>query len=220
MQVEGYVRVSTQEQAAGGAGLAAQRAAIVAECDRRGWTLTRLHEDAGWSGRDLNRPAIQEALATLTARRAGALVVAKLDRLSRSLMDFATLMERARQERWALVALDCAVDTTTPAGEAMASVMATFSQLERRLIGQRTKEALAVKKSAGVQLGRPPSISTELAARIHENRSRGMTLAAIADELNSDAVPTPRGGSYWRPSSIESVLRRPSSTRSPKSAAC
>lgn len=69
-------------------------------------------------------------------------------------------MERARKSRWALVALDIGVDTTTPAGEMMANVLAVFAQFERRLIGQRTREALAVKRLQGVRLGRRPSLPT------------------------------------------------------------
>lgn len=83
------------------------------------------------------------------------LVVSKLDRLSRSLVQFAELMERSRRKGWSLVALDLGVDTSTPAGEMMASVLASFAQYERRLIGQRTRDALAVKREQGVRLGRP-----------------------------------------------------------------
>jgi DNA invertase Pin-like site-specific DNA recombinase len=86
--------------------------------------------------------------------QARAPVVAKLGRLSRSTLDFAALMATAQKQSWALVALDCAVDTSTPAGEAMAHLLATFGQFDRRLIGQRTKEALAAKKASGVRLGR------------------------------------------------------------------
>ena len=138
---------------------------------------------------------------------ASALVVAKLDRLSRSLLDFTGLMARAAKESWALVALDCAVDTTTPAGEAMANVLATFAQFERRLIGQRTREALAIKRAEGVRLGRPRSIPDEIAARVIDERAKGRTFRAIANALNEDGVPTVRGGALWRPSSIEAVLR-------------
>lgn len=115
-------------------------------------------------------------------------------------------MAKAQREGWALVALDCAVDTTTPAGEAMAHVLATFAQFERRLIGQRTREALAVRKREGVRLGRPASISPQLAGRIRSMRRRGMTLQAICDRLNQDGVPTPRGGKAWRPTSLRGVL--------------
>jgi DNA invertase Pin-like site-specific DNA recombinase len=89
MRVIGYVRVSTEEQALSGAGLEAQRRAITAECKRRGWELLETIEDAGYSAKDLKRPGVQEALRALEAGDAKALVVAKLDRLSRSMLDFA-----------------------------------------------------------------------------------------------------------------------------------
>src|SRR5439155_23274781 len=128
---------------------------------------------------------------------AAALVVAKLDRLSRSLLDFAGLMERARRKGWSLVALDLGVDTSTPSGEMMASVLATFAQFERRLIGQRTKDALAVKRSQGVQLGRPREISAETIERVRElHASSGLSIAAIARRLNDEGVPTARGGKW------------------------
>src|SRR5215471_12398823 len=134
MRVIGYVRVSTEEQAVSGAGLEAQRRAIVAECKRRGWELVETIEDAGYSAKDLKRPGVQEALRVLEAGEASALVVAKLDRLSRSLLDFAALMATAQKQRWGLVALDAAIDTSTPAGEALVAMLATFAQFERRLI--------------------------------------------------------------------------------------
>jgi DNA invertase Pin-like site-specific DNA recombinase len=124
MRVVGYVRVSTEEQAVSGAGLEAQRRAIVAECRRRGWELVETIEDAGYSAKDMKRPGVQEALRALEAGEAKALVVAKLDRRSRSMLDFAALMATAQKQHWTLVALDCAVDTSTPAGEAMAHVIA------------------------------------------------------------------------------------------------
>ena len=151
-----YLRVSTSDQADGGAGLAAQRAAILAEAERRGWSEARFIEDAGYSGKSTNRPGLRVALEVLKAGRARGLIVAKMDRLSRSLLDFTLIMSQAQRQGWALLALDCPVDPTTPAGEAMASIMATFSQLERRLIGERTREALAVRRAGGARLGRRP----------------------------------------------------------------
>ena len=101
-------------------------------------------------------------------------MVAKLDRLSRSLLDFAALMEQARKRGWNLIALDLGVDTSTPAGEMMASVLATFAQFERRLIGQRTKDALAVKRAQGVVLGRPREIPGSTVERIRELHDAGL----------------------------------------------
>ena len=169
--------------------------------------MVEVIEDAGWSGKDLRRPGIRAALEVLERGDASALVVARLDRLSPSMLGFAKLMAQAQKQAWAVVALDVAVDTTTPAGEAMANVMATFAQFERRLIGQRTREALAVRREAGVRLGRPPSIPPDVAKRIRAERASGATLRAIADRLNRDGVPTPRGGTLWRPSSIEAAVR-------------
>jgi DNA invertase Pin-like site-specific DNA recombinase len=206
VQVIAYVRVSSEEQADSRAGLEAQRAAIQRECERRGWQILEVIEDAGFSAKDLKRPGVRAALEELERGRADALIVAKLDRLSRSMLDFTAVMAKAQKQGWALVALDCAVDTTTPAGEAMAHVLATFAQFERRLIGQRTREALAVRRTQGVRLGRPQSISPKLARRIRSMRSRGLTLQAICDKLNAEGVPTPRGGTIWRPTSLRAVL--------------
>ena len=207
MRVLGYVRVSTDEQSDSGAGLEAQRRAIKAECKRRGWQLVDVIEDAGFSAKDLKRPGIQAALQALEAGDEKALVAAKLDRLSRSMIDFTGLMAKAQKQGWALVALDCAVDTTTPAGEAMANVLATFAQFERRLISQRTREALAVKRSQGVRLGRPPTLDTRTVSRIRRERKRGRTFAAIAEGLAADEIPTAHGG-RWHAATVRAVLAR------------
>jgi len=205
----GYVRVSTDEQAESGLGLEAQRAAIEGECTRRGWDLVEVFQDAGASGKSLNgRPALKRALEAVSGGEADALVVAKLDRLSRSLLDFAGLMEDARKGGWALVILDLGVDTTTPSGEMVANVMATFAQFERRLIGQRTKDALAVKKRQGVRLGRPVSVKAGVVKRIVRLRSAGKSLRAIADQLNQEGVRTGHGAERWHASTVKALLDR------------
>jgi DNA invertase Pin-like site-specific DNA recombinase len=204
MRVLAYVRVSTEEQRSSGAGLAVQRAAILAECQRRGWQLVDVIEDAGFSAKDLKRPGIQTALEALRKGDGDALVVAKLDRLSRSMIDFTGVMGLAQKQGWALVALDC-VDTTTPAGEAMAHVLATFAHFERRLISQRTRDALAAKRAQGVQLGRRRELPDAIVARIVAERSSGSTLTAIADRLTQDAIPTAHGGQRWWPSTVRAI---------------
>ncbi|MEU8374737.1 recombinase family protein [Micromonospora sp. NPDC048894] len=202
-----YIRVSTDEQAESGAGLAAQRAAILAEADRRGWTIVAWKGDRAASGKSLEgRPGLAEALELIESRQAETLVVAKLDRLSRSLIDFAALMERARSKRWNLIALDLGIDLATPAGEFLASVMASAAQWERRIIGQRTREGLAAKKAAGVRLGRPASLPAEVRTRIMTDHADGKSLASIARELNAESVPTAQGGKKWYPSTVRAVL--------------
>ncbi len=205
-----YMRVSTDEQADSGAGLAAQRSAIVAEVERRGWNDVEFVEDAGFSGRSLRRPGIEATLDALKRKRADTLVVAKVDRLSRSLVDFAGLMDRSSREGWALVALDLGVDTSTPTGEMVANVMATFAQFERRLIGQRTKEALAAKRAANpaMRIGRAPNVPSDVVERITAEYESGTSYAAIADHLTSDRVPTAQGGRRWYASTVRGVLLR------------
>ena len=203
----GYIRVSTTEQAENGVGLDAQRAQIEAECERRGWTLVAIHEDRGESGKALRgRPGLAAALTMIEDGDADTLVVAKLDRLSRSLIDFATLLQSAHDQGWNLVALDLGIDLGTPAGEFLASVMASAAQWERRIIGARTKDALAIKRAQGVRLGRPVSIDPDIAERIRVERAAGESLTAIAQRLNDEGVPTARGGARWYPSTVRAIV--------------
>src|SRR5712691_1956645 len=146
--VVGYIRVSTQEQADSKLSLEAQRAAIERECQRRGWPLLSIFEDAGISGKNMeSRPALRRALQQLKARGADGLMVVRLDRLSRSIKDAGDLLERALDEGWSLTTLEADLDTSSPQGEAFAGMLAVFNRLDRRMIGQRTKEALAQKKA-------------------------------------------------------------------------
>ena len=207
LKAVGYVRVSTEEQSDSGLGVEAQRASIQAEALRRGWQLVEIFEDTA-SGRSLSRrPGLEEALRTLDTGGAGALVVSKLDRLSRSTKDFASLMERASRGGWAPVVLDLGVDATTPSGELVANVMVSVAQWERRAIGQRTKEALAAKKAQGAILGRPRQLPVRVRQRIFKMRKKGLTLRAIAEVLNGDSVPTAQGGVKWYASTISKVLQ-------------
>ncbi len=205
-RVIGYLRVSTEEQALSGLGLADQRAVVAFEADRRGWLDVEFVTDDGYSAKNLSRPGIADALEQLRRGEASVLVVSKLDRLSRSLLDFATLMDQAKREGWELVVLDLAIDTTVPSGQLMANVMAAFAEYERQLIGARTSAALQQLKAHGARLGRPRQMSDAVTNRIVNSRSSGTTLAAIASELNSEGVPTARGGKAWYPSTVKAVL--------------
>jgi len=201
--------VSSDKQSDSRAGLKAQRRAIAAACKRHGWRLLEVVEDAGFSATDLKRPGSQEALRLLETADAKALVVAKRDRLSRSLGELTALIASAQKQGWALVALDCALDTTTPAGKQVATLLASFAPFERRLISQRTRQALALKRAQGVRLGRPPTISQYAIDRIRRERAAGNSLAAIANGLNADHVPTAQGGRRWYPATIHYTLNRP-----------
>ncbi len=191
----GYIRVSTSEQGQSGLGLAAQRSAIEAACAARGWQLAAIEQDIG-SGAKADRPGLQRALAAVEAGQVGCIIVAKLDRLSRSVSNFAQMLERFPG---GIVCLDVGVDASTPTGQMVATVVSAMAQLERRLIGQRTKDALAIRRAQGVRLGRPVEVSAIAIRRAHELQSEGLSVAAIARRLNEEQVATPRSGRWHSP---------------------
>lgn len=200
----GYIRVSTDGQAESGAGLAAQQSIIETECQRRGLPLLGLVEDAGVSAKTLDRPALTGALARLEAGEAGVLVVAKLDRLARSVADFANLVRLAERQGWAVLACDLGIDMTTPTGGLLANITASVAEWERKIIGTRTREALAVRKAAGVRLGRPRQLDPIIAAEIRTARASGETLQAVASRLNAEGTTTPTGRP-WSPTLVRKV---------------
>lgn len=209
-----YTRVSTSEQADSGLGLAAQERALRAMAETRGWEVVEHLVDAGASGKSLgNRPGLAAALALVSAGEADMLAVAKLDRLSRSLCDFAGLMAESQRQGWGLVAMDVAVDTSTPSGMLVANVMASVAAWEADTIAARTRDALAVKRAAGVRLGRPRSLPVEVVERIVRERCAGATMRAIADGLSQDGVPTARGAAAWSTSTVQTVLGYASTVR-------
>lgn len=210
-----YVRVSTEEQASSGLGLAAQQTAVLQEIERRGWQLAELVRDEGQSAGTLDRPGLRHALQAIASGQADGLVVAKLDRLSRSVVDFGLLLEWFTEAGATLVALDLSIDTSTPGGRLVANVFAAVAEWERDTIAARTRAGLAALRSQGRPTGRPAVADRpELATRIREMREReGLTLQQIADHLNAERVPTLRGGERWRPSSVQTAAgwqrRRP-----------
>jgi DNA invertase Pin-like site-specific DNA recombinase len=206
VEIAGYVRVSTDEQAESGAGRDAQRARITEEAERRGWHVTWFVDD-GYSGASKDRPALSEALTGLKDGTYDMLVSAKLDRLSRSVVHLGSLIEQAEKEGWSLVLLDFDVDTSKPTGRLVAHVLAAVAEFERQRIRERTREALAQVKANGTRLGRPRQLPDGVVARISQKRGDGLTLRAIADGLNEDSVPTAQGGRQWWPATVRSVLQ-------------
>ncbi len=201
-----YFRVSTDEQAASGNGLDAQAAAVTRAIEARGWQFVTSFTDGGRSGGNMDRPELTKALDHLDRGVADVLVVAKLDRLSRSVSDFDTIARRAKRHHWSVVALDVDVDTTTPAGELMANIYGAVAQWERRIIGVRTSEAMRAMKARGVRLGRPVDLPDDVRRRIAAEHEAGRSLRAIAEALNDEAVPTAQGGARWYASTVRDVL--------------
>ena len=203
----GYVRVSTGEQGESGLGLKAQMAAIRAACALRGWELVAVREEVKSGARADNRPVLAEVFRALRAGEADAVVVAKLDRLSRSVVDAGRLLEEARKGGFNIVALDLGLDLSTPTGELVANVLAAVAQWERRMIGQRTSEALQVKIAGGwTSPSWKARVPRAVRRRIVEMAEAGLSQRAIANRLNADGVPAV-GGS-WHRGTVIRVLRQ------------
>jgi DNA invertase Pin-like site-specific DNA recombinase len=202
-----YIRVSTDEQATRRAGLDAQRAAITAEADRRGWTIADWYADEGLSGGKPvgARPQLAAALEAVESGAAAALMVAKSDRLSRSLRALLDVLDRAEHAGGVVVAVDGSIDTSTAAGRFTTQIMGGVAELERALISDRTKAALAEQRKKGVRLGRPSTLPAEVVERILTARTAGLSYPAIASALNADGVPTAHRGARWWPATVRQV---------------
>lgn len=199
----GYLRVSTDEQ---DHGLDAQRDAVQREADHRGWNIQWVEDRA--SGKSLSRVGMGYALHLLDTGAADGIVVSHLDRLSRSVLDFATVLARAEAGGWNVVVLDLGLDLTTPQGEFTAHVLAAAAQLERRMIGLRTREALAAARDRGTKLGRPASTPEHVVARVVRERDKGRTFQSIADGLNLDGVPTVSTATCWSRGLVAALHKR------------
>lgn len=204
MKAIGYVRVSTDEQGDSGLGLAAQVETIEREAARRGWTLCEVFQDVA-SGKSLRgRVNFGLAMRLLEQGEAEVLIVAKLDRLSRSVSDFAAILAESQQRRWALDVCDLGVDTTTPSGKMVAQVMMVLAEWEREMIGERTKNALRQARSKGTRLGRPSNVSADTRRMIRMLRRSGLSYAKVAEQLTAEGVPTAQGGA-WRASTVRKI---------------
>jgi len=202
-RVLGYLRVSTEEQAANGNGLDAQRATITAEADRRGWTVD-LVADEGASGKHVNT-GLRSCLDQLAQGRADALIVAKLDRMARSVLHAADILQLARTQGWDLVICDLGVDLSTHNGRLVANVLASVAEWERDHIGQRTREGLAAARARGVRIGRPRLAPAVVVDRIVNNRERGESYGSIARTLTDERILSPQGRSTWQASTVRRI---------------
>lgn len=205
--IRAYCRVSTDAQAESGAGLAAQRAAIVREAQHRGWDDVQWYvEEDGRTGGNLDRPAWQRMVSDMT--RSDVIVAAKVDRLSRSLIDFSQLLQTAQKRGWVVLTLDLGLDLSTPQGEFVASVLASFARMEQRLIGQRTRDAMRAKKEAGeVRYGHRSTLPDHVQDEVERLIDSGLSRGEVARRMTSAGVRTAQGSAVWYASTVGSLLR-------------
>jgi len=216
----GYIRVSTEGQATEGVSLDAQSAKIRAYCDLNDLELVEIVCDAGKSAKNTERDGLQQCLTMLNNGEATALIVYKLDRLSRKVLDALNLISEIEGYGASLHSIVEKLDTQSALGKFFVNMTAALSQLERDQVSERTVMAMAHKKELGQHCGSPAygfamvekklvKVATECQAiaLIQAMKQEGATLQAIADELNNQGITTKRG-SQWQPIQVSRVLAR------------
>jgi site-specific DNA recombinase len=212
MQVVGYVRVSTEDQARDGVSMRAQQAKLEAYCLVKDWTLLKVIRDEGASAKHLKRPGLEALLSLVTSRQVEAVIIYKLDRLTRSVSDLDKLVRLFDKAGVALVSLQESLDATTATGRLMMNLLASVSQWEREVIGERTRDALQHLKSQGKRYCHTVYDNPEVIALMHRLRATGQSYAAIAQHLHEAGVPTAQGGP-WQAMVVWGIVRRTQPTR-------
>lgn len=216
----GYARVSTDRQADRGVSLDAQSAKIVAMATVQGAELMDVVVDGGESAGTMNRPGLQRILELVRNRKVQAVIVAKLDRLTRSVKDLCSLLELFEKRGVALVSVAESLDTSTAAGRLVITIMSAVSQWEREAIGERTRDALQHKRSKGERIGNvhygyrlsadgkhvePEPKEQAVLAEIRALRARHRSLREIAAALNDRGQRT-RRGTLWRHEFVKNLI--------------
>lgn len=233
MRLVAYLRVSTAEQAASGSGLEVQREQITAWAHANGHEVGEWYADEGVSGSNglEDRPGIFDAMAALSADDVDGLVVAKLDRLARSLALQETLLAQVDRVGAQVFSADDAEndylnDDDEPTRRLIRQVLGAVAEWERGMIAARMKAGRAHRaRSGSFAYGSPPfgwraersdqgsqlvPIEAEQAtlARMRELRVEGLNLQAIADTLSTEGHRTKRGSTAWNAGTISRLLRR------------
>ena len=220
----GYARVSTTGQAEQGVSLEDQQTRIEAYWRAHGYRLLRVEVDAGLSGgRADNRPALQRAL-TSVCKAKGVLVVTKLDRLARSTRDAIDLSERIDKCGADLASIGESIDTASAAGRFVFRLMASLGEMEREVVGERTRAAMAHKRAEGQRISRHLPYGYRLAddgvqlvedadqqqalRRMRELRAEGLGYLRVAQTLTAEGFQ-PSRASAWSAAACHRILNRP-----------
>lgn len=217
----GYIRVSTTEQAIEGISLDMQKAKIRAYCVLEGLELTEIIEDAGKSGKSLQREGIQRLTTLIKGRAIDAVIVYKLDRLSRRVIDTLTLIEAIERHCVTFHSLNEKIDTGTAMGRFFLNITASLAQMERDLISERTKDALQMKIANNERAGQIPygwrlaengnSLIPDMEEQkaillVKALRAKGYSYRDIAVELEREGYKAT--GKQWHPQTIKNILKK------------
>lgn len=219
MKAIGYIRVSTEEQAAHGISLDAQRAKIVAYAQVKDLTLVDIIEDAGKSAKDLKRPGVQEVLKKARRKEIDAVIIVKLDRMFRCTVDALNTAQDFDKRGVALHSIHESLDTQSAMGKFFFTLTAALAEMERGLIGERTRAALARKKERGEVYGEVPygfdvvdgslvdnPLEQGIKTRIVKLRQKGMSYQKVADTLNADGITTKKG-CIWTAMQVSRIVK-------------
>jgi DNA invertase Pin-like site-specific DNA recombinase len=182
MRAAVYARVSTVNN---GQSPEMQLRELGEYCDRRGWTIAGEYVDVGISGAKEKRPELDRLIADAHRRRFDAVVVWKFDRFARSVSHLLRALENFQALGIEFVSLTEGVDTSTPAGKLVFTVLGAVAELERSLIAERVKAGLRNARAKGQRLGRPRKVVD--AFRIAALRAGGRSWRTIARQLGCSA---------------------------------
>lgn len=221
MKAIGYVRVSTDKQADFGVSLEAQTQKVQAMAVVQGADLVDVIIDAGESAKSLNRPGMARLLALVDSGAVDTVIIAKLDRLTRSVADLAELLKRLERRGVSLVSVADSLDTRSAAGRLVLNIMVSVSQWEREAIGERTRDAMRHKRANGERVGtmafgyrvssggvnlEPDAHEQAILARMKNLSVQGLSTRQIAGTLNAEGLTT-RRGTPWRFQYVARALR-------------
>jgi DNA invertase Pin-like site-specific DNA recombinase len=211
----GYASVP---EGSGTAELDTQRRAIQRSALRLGLDLVEVvREREPEKGKALDRAGLSYLIEQVAAGDASCVVVDGLERLSRSVAELGTIVQWLERNGVRLVAVEMDLDTANSAGRATAQALASVAGWERERLSERTRKGLAAARSKRHESGSAAAGQwSDVRKRIASMRADGMTLQAIADVLNKEGVPTPRGGTEWRPSSVQTAAGYKRRARSKK----
>ncbi|MBI1372708.1 MAG: recombinase family protein [Phycisphaera sp.] len=219
-----YIRVSTSDQALDGVSLDAQRAKIEAWARANDYDLVEAHTDRGISGKAThNRPALHDALAA-ACRQKAVLVVYSLSRLARSTKDAIDISERLERCGADLVSLSEQLDTTSAAGKMLFKLLAVLAEFESDTVSERTKAAMAYKRSRDERTSRftpygytldvdgkrllPDPDEQQVIRKMTQMRQRGQTYRTICRNLEKQGVRSKRGKGRWSPTVVRKIIQR------------
>jgi len=217
-----YIRVSTEEQAKEGFSLTAQRERLEAYAKSQGWDIVGYYTDEGVSAKDTNRPELKRMIDDIKNGRIDIVLVYRLDRLTRSVLDLYQLLEIFEKHNCKFKSATEVYDTTTAIGRLFITLVAALAQWERENLGERVRMGMAQKVREGGWHGSPPPygydyINGELqpnpkeapvVKKIFDLYLSGLSDRKIAIYLNQNGIPT-KMGKIWTEHRIKYILQNP-----------